>query len=101
VSALPKPERVRDREYLAFVRTHPCAVCNERGVQAHHLKTRAAGGSDYHAVPLCADHHVEWHKLGDRTFTERHTVNLWKVSAQLLAGYIDERLRCGMHSPRS
>lgn len=94
----PKPSREIDETFLDFVREQNCSVCHTRGhglsfVQAHHLKTRATGGSDYTATPLCAGHHSEWHQLGDRKFSEAHGVNLWRVNADLLRRYIGERLR--------
>lgn len=84
MSRLEKRPREIDRDFLAFVRQHVCAVCCESPVDAHHLKTKATGGSDRNAVPLCKHHHMEWHALGNRLFTERHSINLWKVSAALL-----------------
>ena len=93
MSRLEKPTREIDLDYLGFVRSHPCAVCNVTGVEAHHLKTRASGGSDYTSVPLCASHHSEWHQLGNREFTDRHGVNLWRTNADLLRRYIGQRLR--------
>jgi hypothetical protein len=56
---------VRDPAYLAFVRTLPCAapVACRRPSQAHHAGLRGLGqrASDDTAVPLCAQHHADWH----------------------------------------
>jgi hypothetical protein len=57
--------------YLANVRRLPCSLhrgrdgrtCNGR-VHAHHAGERPGMGrkaSDFTAVPLCAQHHAEWH----------------------------------------
>jgi hypothetical protein len=93
MSANPKPERERDRAFLEFVHEQSCAVCYTEPVDAHHLKTKASGGSDLTCVPLCRAHHDFWHRLGDKKFTIAHGVNLWRVNADLLRRYIGERLR--------
>jgi hypothetical protein len=54
----PEPRRVRDREHVKFVATHPCLVCGRRPSDAHHLRfmqSRALGRkvSDEFTVPLC------------------------------------------------
>lgn len=87
---LSKPARATDEDFLDFVRQHPCTVCGESGVHAHHLRTRGAGGSDYTAVPLCGLHHQQWHQLGNRPFREKTGVDLWHVSAQLVAEYFSD-----------
>ena len=93
MSSLEKPSREVDKDFIAFVHERSCAVCYTVPVDAHHLKTRATGGSDYTCVPLCRFHHDSWHRLGDRKFSDVHGVNLWKVNADLLRRYIGERLR--------
>jgi len=67
---LPKPTTERDSAYRAWIATLPCLECGTtRGVCAHHTATGGTGtkGSDYSCVPLCFEHHAEWHdKLGKR-----------------------------------
>jgi hypothetical protein len=89
-----KPKRSRrevDPDFLAFVRQQPCAVLYCPGhSQAHHLKTKGSGGSDYTAVPLCAVHHTfdpGVHALGLTTFEARYNVDLWAVNAAMLEQY--------------
>ncbi len=70
VLTLPEPRRLRDREHLKFVATHPCLICGRRPADAHHLRfaqSRAIGRkvSDEFAVPLCRGHHHEVHRCGD------------------------------------
>jgi hypothetical protein len=77
-----------DRGYLVFVRKQRCAVCRRDHPDAHHLKTRASGGSDYTAVPLCRVHHSEWHQIGGRRFEDRHGVNLWRISHGLVVEFL-------------
>lgn len=58
----------RDPAFLAFVRQHSCLVerCCSRRIEAHHFGKRAKGTkcSDYQTVPLCRDHHREFHDRG-------------------------------------
>ena len=70
VLALLEPRRVRDREHVKFVGTHPCLICGRRPSDAHHLRfaqSRALGRkvSDEFTVPLCRGHHREVHRSGD------------------------------------
>lgn len=89
----PKPTRVRDKAYLVFVRQRPCCVsgCNRQS-DPHHVVTRARGGADYTAAPLCRVHHREAHDLGQRTFEQRHRLSLWRVVAETLAAFIVARM---------
>lgn len=51
-----------------------CLVCRQMGVDLHHVKTRASGGSDdaFNLMPLCRKHHSECHQIGLKTFVERY-----------------------------
>ena len=69
-SAMSKPRRKRDKDYLAYVAAQPCLVCGRRPCDAHHLRfaqPRALGRkvSDEFTVPLCRVHHRELHDRGD------------------------------------
>lgn len=74
VAKLPaRPRREepdRNPEYLRFVRSHVCAACGNPAETAHHHgKANAGGGtgrkgSDYQTVPLCHQHHQEYHLTG-------------------------------------
>ena len=71
-STLPigEPKRVRNRDHLRHVASHPCLVCGRSPSQAHHLRfaqPRAMGRkvSDEFTVPLCATHHHELHMRGN------------------------------------
>jgi hypothetical protein len=57
----------RNPEFLEFVRGQPCDFCGRSGSEAHHWGKHgmATKCSDYLAVPLCHEHHVEgWHRHG-------------------------------------
>jgi hypothetical protein len=67
---LVEPRRVRDRDHVRYVATHPCLVCGRQPSDAHHLRfaqSRALGRkvSDEFTVPLCRGHHREVHRHGD------------------------------------
>lgn len=57
-------------------------VCSG-GVEAHHTTTKARGGHDRTAVPLCRDAHRELHRLGWKGFQERWNVALPIVASEL------------------
>jgi ERF superfamily len=70
VLTLPEPRRIRDREHVKFVATHPCLICGRRPSDVHHLRflqSRALGRkvSDEFTVPMCRGHHREVHRCGD------------------------------------
>lgn len=86
----PKPVRVRDPEYLRYVRELPCCVCAHLGerqrtrTEAHHvIKTRGAGGGDDGAAPFCVRHHKLWHLIGRKSFRERIGMDPIPVAEQL------------------
>ncbi len=54
-------------------------------VEAHHTTTRARGGHDRTAVPLCGDAHRELHRLGWRAFQDR-----WGVALPVIASKLSE-----------
>lgn len=73
VLAFPKPERMRSPAYLAWVRTLPCCACQATAPsEPHHVRTKAAGGSDWDTVPLCRVCHSEAHLRGLRRFAQQH-----------------------------
>ncbi len=86
---VPKVRRVRDHEFLRFVREFPCAVCAHLGeiqttrTEAHHTKTRGSGGGDDTAAPFCARHHKEFHLIGRKSFAARHKCDPATIAAQL------------------
>lgn len=96
--------RVECKDFLAFVRRHPCTACGAPAPsQAAHIRfSDAAAGSinpgigrksdDRRAVPLCSDCHLDapdaQHRVGDeRKFWERVGVNPFEVAAGLWAQF--------------
>ena len=65
---IPKPKEVEEPQihnfnnYIAFIRAHPCIICGNHGVDAHHFpRTKGAGGKNSHRIPLCRVCHSESH----------------------------------------
>jgi hypothetical protein len=70
-----------------------CIVCNKKGIDYHHIKSRGAGGTDHdwNLLPLCRKHHTEVHKIGLRTFAQKYPnvskflrINGWQFNPILL-----------------
>lgn len=67
-----KTVRLRDKNHLKFVSTHPCLVCGRSPADAHHLRFAQPSAlgrkvSDEFTVPLCRAHHRELHQHGRET----------------------------------
>ena len=91
---VPKPSRVRDAQYIRWLREMPCCVCAHMGetqtskTEAHHVvKTRGAGGGDDGAAPFCTRHHKMWHLIGRKTFRERVGFDPVTVAQQLWSDF--------------
>ena len=92
---MPKiaPSPVRSARYLAFVRRQRCWFCEtDQNVVAHHHSRRSGGGGagikgcDLLTVPLCHQHHQEWHQraqVGQLSHLETQ-VEMWKAVALTL-----------------
>jgi hypothetical protein len=92
VAHLPKPKRTVDKAFLDFIRARRCTVpgCrHSENADPHHLISRGAGGSDYTAIPLCREHHTLMHHLGKSRFEMDTGLDVWQVSARVLALYIE------------
>lgn len=75
-------------EHLGFIRSLFCAVRDATCfgvIEAHHVITRGAGGSDRDCVPLCTKHHAEGHRIGWSTFQRIYKIILRAVAASLWA----------------
>lgn len=65
---------LRDNEYLNYIRKQPCLVCGMyNNTEAHHLRINNKGGTaikppDAYCVPLCNQHHLEYHRNGHKWF---------------------------------
>ncbi len=94
---LTKPRRIRDEQYLAWIRTQPCLTCDGgpdvEHIEAHHVREKGKGGtgtkpSDYRAVPLCRDAHSGYHGTGRENFERLYNINLEAEILRLNAEYL-------------
>lgn len=93
---LPKPRRIRDEQYLAWIRTQPCLVgsgldCDGK-IDAHHVMPVGCGkvgskADDRRTVPLCRTGHRHYHDWGRYSFEQMYRVNLESEIARLNALY--------------
>lgn len=81
---------IRDRKYLAFVRSLPCLVCcSIKRVEAAHFGPHGLGqkASDLSAIPLCRIHHRKGphsiHALGPVRFQEVHKLDILAMIEKL------------------
>lgn len=78
---------VSDPELLALIRRTACLGCGSippEGVDAHHVKTRGAGGGDefWNLLALCRSCHREIHTIGMLKMSQRHgAVKAWLDAA--------------------
>lgn len=73
-------------DYAHAIRLLPCLALGQScsgPVQAHHVSSRGAGGSQKDMVPLCAAHHALLHSMGKGSFGHRFMVDLEAESAAL------------------
>lgn len=94
IQAFPKPKRIESPAFLKFIRQHNCQVakCWKR-TQAHHLVFEGQGlmgskVSDFQTMPLCEQHHREFHDIGRDAFSEKHSLDLKQIVIDLLTEYI-------------
>ena len=81
----------RDDPYRAYIRGLPCliGVLCLGPVEAHHVRTRGAGGADRaNLIPLCGRHHAEWHTIGRQSFQRRWGLDAVAEAAELAAQFV-------------
>jgi hypothetical protein len=102
VESLRESAMIRSAGHLTFVRGFVCSVSNTHGhecqgkIEAAHVRIGTDGGtalkpSDCWAIPLCASHHAEQHRIGERSFETKYKISmkaiaekLWRVSSHRL-----------------
>ncbi len=80
--------RVSCRPHLQWVRGFPCLVNNAdcwEKIDAHHVRTRGAGGGDEQVVPLCRFHHGQLDSPGwsQKKFQEHYKLDMATTAADL------------------
>lgn len=86
---------LRSKDYLDFVRAHPCLVTDcELDVVAHHCRHKPHGGgvalkpSDYRTVPLTPLEHARLHQMGERAYWERAKIIPEIAMADMLCDWL-------------
>jgi hypothetical protein len=99
----PKADRGRERDngFCQFVRRQPCEARHMGGcdgpVQHAHISYRVAGipnsfgrsvkNHDRHGNPLCAGHHAEQHRIGEKPFWALLGKDAYATAAAHFAAY--------------
>jgi len=97
---VPKPERVVDDAYRAWIGTHPCAICCltpgrpvPSGSECAHVGGKRRHGDRENCVPLCHWHHIgELHTMGIGSFSRKYKVNLRRMAGTYWRAYLREGL---------
>ena len=89
----PKPPRQRVNRscpgHRAWVRRHGCSVrgCRRGPIECAHVRSGTDGGaglkpSDKWAISLCEFHHREQHRIGERAFERKHSLDLRSLATE-------------------
>lgn len=93
--AVPKPEVVRDPDFLKWLHEWPCCVpsCSCAQSDAAHIRNRRDHGDAAMVIPLCRRHHREQHDTGIVTFAAKYGLDLVAKAAWYWARWLSERER--------
>lgn len=70
--------------HAEFIRSLPCTICWSPGPNdPHHVETRGAGGGESDLIPLCRNHHNEFHRQGKAFFQTKYKIDLGKIARYL------------------
>jgi len=94
----PKSIAWKSHKYLAHVRTRPCCVCGYPDVQAHHIRFSHIAGigmkpPDTWAIPLCHQHHREWHDMGITSFQKKYEVDIYRELFEISKSWIENHAK--------
>ena len=101
MAANPKPERIVDPEYRAWIANHPCSGVNSKRhacwgpVDTCHVKSRGSGGGDEigQLFPACRGLHQLQHVKGFNWFVKEWDLDLKLIAQELGRIWEDERAR--------
>lgn len=70
-----KPKRKVDKALIKQINQGRCIVCSALNPDAHHVRSRRAGGDDVQSnlMPLCRVHHQECHSKGLNRFSDKYS----------------------------
>jgi len=80
--------------YLERRKGVKCLMCANEG-DRHHLSSIGAGRKreiahweHFTVINLCREHHSELHQIGEKKFSEKYEINLWKYALLSLAKWM-------------
>jgi len=87
-----KEPRFNSKAYLGWIAKQRCIISGKPCEQIHHVIYKSAGNnaSDIFCVPLTAELHAEYHKLGREGFEEKHSINMETVVSSFLERFCSE-----------
>lgn len=84
----PKPKTFRSEKYKRYIRSLPCLICGGKSEAAH---TGGGGmglkGPDDGCIPLCHGHHMESHRIGEKTFARKYRLDYGRITTKLKEQY--------------
>lgn len=86
----PKYLKSKCERYRKWIKTLPCLICKKQKVDAHHCFH--ARSNDYMCLPLCREHHREYHDHEWKVFEDKHGLYLMGEIIKHLIRYCDENL---------
>ena len=95
---IPKRRPAKKPAYLAFLHHLPCCVSGQYGVEASHLsfaspdhahygRAKSTKAPDLFALPLSADQHALFHRIGEQQFWACAGINPHELALALWAIY--------------
>ena len=81
----------RDRAYLNWLHNFPCPIKGTIPVDAHHsegLRGMGQKASDFGAIPLSHDLHMEYHRIGHEGFEKKYNISMMELTLNYLHRYI-------------
>ena len=93
---MQKRKRLRNNDYLNFIRQQPCLIVGTIPSVPHHVRCGLTGGAglkpdDYTAVPLHGYEHHTLHCVGEKTFWKRRDRDTQRSINSFLHQYCMEK----------
>jgi hypothetical protein len=86
---------IRMLDYIRYIRESPCVICGGAG-EPHHLKRIGMGRNRKNklrehlsAIPLCHEHHAQLHNTGEMKFTNKYSIDLWRMAHTHVVSYLE------------
>jgi hypothetical protein len=87
---IPKAQIIKSEKHRRFVASKSCVICLNPYTQCCHIRSIPNYGNvgmsvrnDAFCIPMCVEHHLEQHKIGEYIFYSKYYINPVYVSEQL------------------